>query len=135
MDLLQVEWVTVSCGIASMRTLFQVLAIGAVLLLDAGSASAADCVCDRLSAEGCSQGATVFEEPVGPPLWCERADDPRCMPASSHGTSSTTLAPLVMSWAQPVGVDAPPGVGVRVDLYVAGDARTEHSRRVDRPPR
>ena len=118
-----------------MRTLLQVLAVGALLLLDAASANAADCMCDRLSAEGCSEGATIRQEPVAPPLWCERSDDPRCMPASTHGTSVNALVPVAMSWAQPIRWDAPPRTGFLMDVGIEGDARTEHSRRVDRPPR
>lgn len=122
-------------GSPFMKTLLQVLAVGALLLLDAASANAADCMCDRLSAEGCAEGATIREEPLAPPLWCERSDDPRCMPANTHGTSVNALVPVVMSWAQPIRWDAPPRTGVLLDVSVAGDARTEHSRRVDRPPR
>jgi hypothetical protein len=62
---------------ASMRTLPQVLLVAAMLLLDATPADAADCMCDRLSAEGCTDGAKVREVPAEPPLWCERTDDPR----------------------------------------------------------
>ena len=119
----------------SMRTLLQVLAIGALLMLDAASANAADCMCDRLSAEGCSEGATIRAEPTTPPLWCERSDDPRCMPASTHGTSVNALVPVAMSWAQPIRWDAPPRTGVLLDVGVDGQAHPEHSRRVDRPPR
>ena len=118
-----------------MKTLFQVLAVGALLLLDAASANAADCICDRLSAEGCSEGATIREEPMAPPLWCERSYDPRCMPASTHGTSVNALVPVVMSWAQPIRWDPPPNAGALLDVSVDGHAQTEHSRRVDRPPR
>lgn len=120
---------------AFMRTLLQVLAVAAVLLLDAASADAADCMCERLSAEGCSDSAQIREAPVGPPLWCERSDDPRCMPASTHGTSVNTLVPVAMSFGQPIRWSAPPRTGIRMDVRVDGDARTEHSRRVERPPR
>lgn len=118
-----------------MRTLLQVLAVGALLLLDTASASAADCMCDGFSAEGCIDGAELREGPTAPPLWCERSDDPRCMPANTHGTSVNTLVPVVMSWAQPIRFDAPPRTGVRLDIRVDGSARIEHSRRVERPPR
>ena len=118
-----------------MRTLLQVMAVAAVLLLDAASADAADCMCDRLSAEGCREGAQVRNEPVAPPLWCERTDDPRCMPANTHGTSVHTLVPVAMSWAKPLRWNAPPRTGTRLDVWVDGDARAEHSRRVERPPR
>lgn len=118
-----------------MRTLLQVLAVGALLLLDAASANAADCMCDRLSAAGCTEGATIREEPATPPLWCERSDDPRCMPASTHGTSVNALVPVVMSWAKPIRWDAPPRAGVLLDVGADGEAQPEHSRRVDRPPR
>ena len=118
-----------------MKTLLQVLTVGALLLLDAASANAADCICDRLSDEGCTDGATIREEPLAPPLWCERSDDPRCMPASTHGTAVNALVPVVMSWAQPIRWDAPPSAGVLLDMSDHGHAQTEHSRRVDRPPR
>ena len=115
--------------------MLQVLAVGALLLLDAGSANAADCACDRLSEEGCTEGATAREEPAAPPLWCERSDDPRCMPASTHGSSPSTLVPVAMSFGQPIRWDVPPQAGVHLDVRVEGDAQTEYSRRVDRPPR
>jgi hypothetical protein len=125
----------VDFGFAFMRTPLQMLAMGALLLLDAASADAADCMCDRISAEGCSEAASIRNEPVAPPLWCERSDDPRCMPANTHGTTVHTLVPVVMSWAQPIRWDAPPRTGVLMDVIDGGDARTEHSRRVERPPR
>ncbi|MGB8223442.1 MAG: hypothetical protein WCF10_12735 [Polyangiales bacterium] len=118
-----------------MRTLLPVMAVAAMLLLDATSAQAADCPCDRLSAEGCGDSPQMREPPVAPPLWCERIDDPRCMPASTHGTAVETLVPVAMSWAQPIRWNAPRCTGARLTVRVGGDARTEHSRRVDRPPR
>jgi hypothetical protein len=117
-----------------MRTLLQVLVVAA-MLLDAASADAADCMCDRLSAEGCRENAQVQEAPAAPPLWCERTDDPRCMPASTHGTSVNTLVPVAMSWAEPTRWNAPPRTGTQSVVWIDGDARTEHSRRVERPPR
>jgi len=134
-DFLQAMSGALDFGFASMKTLAQMLAVGALLLLDAASANAADCMCDQLSAEGCTESISVLEEPAGPPLWCERSDDPRCMPAGTHSTSVSTLVPVVMSWAQPIRWDAPPRTGVRLDVRVDGDAQTEHSRRVERPPR
>ena len=119
----------------SMRTLLQALAVAAMLLLDAASVNAADCMCDRLSAEGCTEGAQIREQPASPPLWCERTDDPRCMPANTHGTAVDTLVPVAMSWAQPIRWNAPPRTDTRLDVRVDGDARTEHSRRIERPPR
>ena len=119
----------------SMRTLLQALAVAAMLLLDAASVNAADCMCDQLSAEGCRESAQVREAPAGPPLWCERTDDPRCMPAGTHGTPIHTLVPVAMSWAQPIRWNAPVRTGTRLDVQVDGDALTEHSRRVERPPR
>lgn len=117
------------------KTLLQALVVAALFLLDAGTADAADCACDQLSAEGCRENASVREPPVAPPLWCERTDDPRCMPANTHGTSVHSLVPVVMSWAQQIRWDAPPRTTVRLDVSVDGDARTEYSRRIDRPPR
>ena len=118
-----------------MRTLLQAFAVAAVLLLDVASADAADCMCDRLSAEGCDDTAQEREAPVAPPLWCERTDDPRCMPANTHGTFVNTLVPVAMSWAQPLRWNAPPRTAIQLDVWVDGDPRTEHSRRVERPPR
>jgi hypothetical protein len=118
-----------------MRTFLQALAVAAMLLLDAASVNAADCMCDRLSAEGCRESAQVREAPAAPPLWCERTDDPRCMPAGTHGTSVHTLVPVAMSWAQPIRWSTPVRTGTRLDVQVDGDALTEHSRRVERPPR
>ena len=134
-DLLRARNGAVDFGFALMRTLLQVFAVAALLLLDATSADAADCMCDRLSAEGCSENAQIREVPTAPPLWCERTDDPRCMPASTHGTSVNTLVPVAMSWAQPIRWNAPPRTGIRLDARVDGDALSEHSRRVERPPR
>ena len=133
-DSLQAASGSLDFRFAPMRTLLQVLAVGALLLLDAASASAADCMCERLSAEGCTETASVREVPVAP-LWCERSDDPRCMPANTHGASTSTLVPVVMSWAEPIRWEAPPRTGIRLDVHVDGDAQTEHSRRVERPPR
>lgn len=134
-DFLQAARSGVDFRFAFMRTLFQVLAIAAILLLDAASADAADCICDQLSAEGCIQSAEARGEPIAPPLWCERTDDPRCMPASTQGTSTTTLVPVAMSWAQPTRWGAPPRTGTRMAVRVEGAARAQHSRRVERPPR
>jgi hypothetical protein len=134
-DLLQARSGAVDFDLAFMRTLLQVFAIATMLLLDATSADAADCMCDRLSAEGCSQSAQVREAPAAPPLWCERTDDPRCMPASTHGTAVNTLVPVAMSFGQPIRWSAPPRTVVRWDVGVDGDPRSEHSRRIERPPR
>ncbi len=125
----------VDSSFAVVKTLLQALVVGALLLLDAASANAADCMCDRLSAEGCRETAELREPPAAPPLWCERTDDPRCMPASTHGTSAHSLVPVVMSFDQPIRWDAPPRTAVRWDSSAEGDARTEYSRRIDRPPR
>jgi hypothetical protein len=134
-DLLRALVGAVDFDFAFMRTLLQVLAVAAMLLVDAAPADASDCMCDRLSAEGCGESAQIRKAPAAPPLWCERTDDPRCMPASTHGTSVNTLVPVAMSWAQPIRWNAPPRTGIRWDVRVDGDARSEHSRRVERPPR
>jgi hypothetical protein len=117
-----------------MRILLQALAIGAVLLLDAGSASASDCSCGQLSGGDCLEVATLEQAPAEP-LWCERSDDPRCMPANTHGTTVNTLVPVAMSWAQPLRWDSPLRSGVRMDVVDDGEPGAEHSRRVERPPR
>ena len=115
-----------------MKTLLQVLAIGAVLLLDAGSASASDCSCGQLSGGDCFEVATIEQVPAEP-LWCERSDDPRCMPANTHGTTVHTLVPVVMSWAQPLRWGAPPRVGVRLNVVAEGEpARNTHAASNDR---
>ena len=134
-DLLQALTGAVDLDFAFMRTLLQALAVAAILLLDAAPVDAADCMCDRLSAEGCTEGAQIREAPAAPPLWCERTDDPRCMPASTNSTSVHTLVPVAMSWAQPIRWNAPPRSGFRMDARVDGEARAEHSRRIERPPR
>ncbi|MGD8317127.1 MAG: hypothetical protein PVH21_11020 [Myxococcales bacterium] len=118
-----------------MNALFKVLAVAAIVLLDATAVNAADCVCDHLSAEGCTEGAMVREDPAGPPQWCERMDDPRCMPASPHGTSVPTVVPVAVGWAQPIRWNAPPRAGVPLNVDVDGGERAQHSRRVERPPR
>jgi len=117
-----------------MKTLLHVLAIGALLLLDAGSAYASDCACGQLSGEDCVESASIRDEPAAP-LWCERSDDPRCMPASTHGTAVHSLVPVAMSWAQALRWGAPPRTAVHLDIEAEGDPQAEHSRRVERPPR
>ena len=79
-------------------------------------------------------GGAVLDEPAAP-LWCERTDDPRCMPASTHGTAVSTLVPVTMSFAEPIRWDPPPLTEVQLEAREDGDAHTEHSRRVERPPR
>lgn len=133
--LLRAGFPGVDFDFAFMRPLLQALVVAAMLLLDAASANAADCMCDRLSAEGCVEGGTAPQAQTAPPLWCERTDDPRCMPASTHGTSVNTLVPVTMSFEQPIRWGAPPRAEVRLEIRDDGDARTEHSRRVERPPR
>jgi hypothetical protein len=133
--LLRVLAGAVDSDFAFMKPLLQALAVAAMLLLDAASVDAADCMCDRLSAEGCRDNAQIHEVPAAPPLWCERTDDPRCMPASTHGSSVHTLVPVAMSWAQPIRWNAPPRTDSQLDVRVEGEPRTEHSRRVERPPR
>jgi hypothetical protein len=118
-----------------MKDLFKVLAVAAIVLFDATAVNAADCICDHLSGEGCANGVVVQDEPSGPPQWCERMDDPRCMPASPHGTSVDTLVPVAVGWAQPLRWYTPPRKGVPVDATAEGGERTEHSRRIERPPR
>lgn len=135
LDFLQALPGAVDSDFTSMKPLLQALAVAAMLLLDAASVDAADCMCDQLSAEGCRDNGQVREVPAAPPLWCERTDDPRCMPASTHGTSVHTLVPVAMSWAQPIRWNAPPRTDTQMDVCVEGDPRTEHSRRVERPPR
>jgi hypothetical protein len=133
--LLRARFTAVDFDFAFMRPLLQALVVAAMLLLDATSADAADCMCDRLSAQGCVEGGGAPQAQTAPPLWCERTDDPRCMPASTHGTSVSTLAPVTMSFEQPIHWGAPPGTEVQLEIRDDGDARTEHSRRVERPPR
>ena len=134
-DLLRVLMGAVDSDLALMRLPLHAQALAAMLLLDAASVNAADCSCEGLSAEGCSDSAQLREAPAGPPLWCERTDDPRCMPANTHGTSVHTLVPVAMSWAQPIRWDAPPHTGIRLEVRADGEPRTEFSRRVERPPR
>ncbi len=133
--LLQGPLGAVDFDLACMSTLFKVLMVAACLLFDAASVSAADCPCDRLSAEGCQEGQPLAPEPAGPPQWCERMDDPRCMPASPHGTSFQTFVPLASGWAQSIHWKAPPRAGVLMDVRADGEERSEHARRVERPPR
>ena len=133
--MLRAGFPAVDFDFAFMRPLLQALVVAAMILLDATSAEAADCMCDRLSAEGCVEGGAVVDAPAAPPLWCERTDDPRCMPASTHGTSVSTLVPVTMSFAEPIRWDVPPLTEVQLEIRDDGDARTEHSRRVERPPR
>ncbi|MFZ1864465.1 MAG: hypothetical protein WAU39_09610 [Polyangiales bacterium] len=119
-----------------MSTLFKVMAVAAIALFDAVPVDAADCVCDHLSAEGCRDGGGAYEgEPAAPPQWCERMDDPRCMPASPHSTSVQTVVPAAVGWTQSIRWGGPPRQGVPVDARIDGGARMEHSRRVERPPR
>jgi hypothetical protein len=118
-----------------MSTLFKVLAVAVIALLDAAPVDAADCVCEQLSAEGCRDSGVFQEEPAAPLQWCERMDDPRCMPASPHGTPVQTVVPVAVGWAQSIRWSGPPRQGVAMDARIDGGERTEHSRRVERPPR
>jgi len=102
--------------------------------LDMGSAAASDCSCGQLSGGDCLEVATIEQAPAEP-LWCERSDDPRCMPAHTHGTTVTALVPVAMSWAQPIRWASPPRSAVRLDVAAEGEPGADHSRRVERPPR
>jgi hypothetical protein len=121
--------------LAFMSMLFKVLAVAAFVLLDAAAVNAADCACEHLSAEGCLDQGSAREEPAAPPEWCERMDDPRCMPAGPRGGAAETPVPIAVGWAQTICWKAPPLHGVPVDTGTRGGERTEHSRRVERPPR
>jgi hypothetical protein len=108
------------------------------VLLDAAAVDAADCVCEHLSTEGCLDGLGAQEgreEPATPPQWCERMDDPRCMPASPRSSSVETPVPVAVGWAQSIRWKAPPVQGVPLDTCSDCAEQSEHSRRVERPPR
>jgi len=119
-----------------MRNLFPALAVATVMLLPASSADAADCSCDRsLSIETCVETIEARDEPRLPPMWCERSDDPRCMPASTHGGSFQTLIPLATGWNQQLQWTAPPRTASPLAIWVEGGPTNAHSRRIERPPR
>ena len=120
-----------------MRNLFPALAVATLLLLPAPPAKAADCTCDRsISVESCLESVEATkEEPRLPPLWCERGDDPRCMPANTHGSTVHTLVPLATGWNQPLTWGVPPRSAKSDPIWVDGGARDAHLRRVERPPR
>lgn len=119
-----------------MRNLFPALAVATIMLLPASSADAADCLCDRSSSiETCIETIEARDEPRLPPMWCERSDDPRCMPASTHSGAFQTLIPLAAGWNQQLQWTAPPRTVLRLAISVDGSPRHAHARRVDRPPR
>ncbi len=123
-----------------MRNLFPALAVTTMMLLPASSADAADCSCDRSSSiETCidtiEARVEANDEPRLPPMWCERSDDPRCMPASTHGGAFQTLIPLATAWNQQLRWTTPPRTGSLVAILVDGGSRYAHARRVERPPR
>ena len=126
--------------IASMRNLFSAIVVATIVLLPASFADAADCSCDRASSiESCAEtvGAQIEaqDQPMLPPMWCERGDDPRCMPASTHGGAFHTLTPVAMGWDQQHRWTAPLSAASRFAISVDGGSRQAHARRVDRPPR
>ena len=131
-------------GFASMRNLFPALAVATITLLPASSADAADCLCDRsTSIQTCIETIEARveaqvegnDEPRLPPMWCERSDDPRCMPASTHGGALQTLTPLATGWNQQLRWATPPRLGSLLAVSVDGSSRHAHARRVERPPR
>ncbi|MEM7137240.1 MAG: hypothetical protein AAF500_11710 [Myxococcota bacterium] len=124
-----------------MRNLFTALAV-TLFWLPASFADAADCLCDwSLSLESCIESADAnlgpgtAEEPRRAPMWCERSDDPRCMPAGTHGGVFQTLLPLAHAWFQPNDWATPPRSTSQLAIRIDGGDRAAHPRRIDRPPR
>jgi len=119
-----------------MRNLSPAIAVATMMLLPASSADAADCLCDRSSSiETCIETVEAQDEPRLPPMWCERTDDPRCMPASTHSGAFQTLIPLATGWKQQLRWTMPPRTGSLTAISVEGGFRHAHARRVERPPR
>ncbi len=128
-----------------------------LMLLASANLAEADCMCERLSSErsaGCSESGIPFDIGLGPhalsplelspdlapeapdaPLWCERADDPRCMPAHDRGQSEQTIRPIATVLNQQQSKGSPPGAETHRFVFPSGDARPGHERRIDRPPR
>lgn len=136
------------------------LALAAVLTLFASASSAkADCLCERTAASlewsaGCSESSVPFDLLLGPdarsplefhengarkapgaPLWCERADDPRCMPSHSRGDSGETITPIAPTLNPKTHWGSPPGAQACQFVSPSGDSRPSHERRIERPPR
>lgn len=119
-----------------MKTPFPALAVATMILSTASSAGAADCWCDRSSSiETCVETIEAADEPRQPPMWCERSDDPRCMPASTHGGALQSSIPLATGWNQQIRWTMPPRTGSPLAILVDGSSRPAHARRVERPPR
>lgn len=82
------------------------------------------------------QSSASNQDPTAPPQWCERADDPRCMPAHGSHRSNLVLGPVA-----PVGKPGelaidPLRIGSSSIAWTANDReRPGHKRRIDRPPR
>ena len=136
-----------------MRKLIPAIAIASLVWLQAPTSRAADCMCERViltegtcvdevqPIESVSSLHTVQElgsvqEPTAPPQWCERADDPRCMPAHGSNPSSATLVPMAPLSTLAVQAISPPELNSRLAALVATDGeQAAHERRIDRPPR
>lgn len=141
-----------------MRTSLPIPALASILMLLASASLAeADCMCERLSSErseGCSESGIPFDIGLGPhalsplelspdlapeapdaPLWCERANDPRCMPAQDRGQSEQTIRPIVPILNDQQSKLSFPGAEKRRLVFPSGNARPGHERRIDRPPR
>ncbi|MEM8608121.1 MAG: hypothetical protein AAGF92_13500 [Myxococcota bacterium] len=121
-----------------MRNLLSALA-ATMLLSFASPADAADCLCDwSNSLESCVESAEIEaneEQPRRAPMWCERSDDPRCMPAGTHGGVFQNLIPLANVWFQPVRWTTPPRSVSQIAIWVDGGLKQAHARRIERPPR
>lgn len=128
-----------------------------LMLLASANLTKADCLCEHLSSEqsaGCSESGVPFDIGLGPnsrsplelspdlppeapgaPLWCERADDPRCMPAHNRGDAEQTIRPIAPILNQQQRWGPPLGAQTRRFVFPSGDARPGHERRIERPPR
>ena len=76
------------------------------------------------------------KEPAAPPQWCERADDPRCMPANGSSPSSGTWVPMALLSTGAAEAISPPRLNSRLIALATPDGeQAAHERRIDRPPR
>ena len=118
------------------------LALGVFLFAwNAGASASADveCMCERvlLSEAGCTDAKANAEPKPQLPrsiMWCEQADDPRCMPARAPSDSQTQLITVFPGAVSPDELGSPRETRHRHPTNAQSPHEGVH-RRIDRPPR
>lgn len=118
-----------------------ITALGILLAVMGATASASadvECMCERvlLSEAGCAViGAAAEPRPQLPrsDMWCERADDPRCMPAEAPLSAQSTLVTVFPGAVSSDDIDKP-----RISQHAYPNfSQYPHDgvrRRLERPP-